>query len=103
MSVSVPLLHPLPSCFPSSLPLRYLSNPHAASRSPPPPEPYTHSSSATSTGGYTYTNTYTTVPVPLGALNADVMDTAFTKAVVPIGAEHRFGDSTELGVAWGYK
>ncbi|KAJ7352126.1 hypothetical protein DFH08DRAFT_774988 [Mycena albidolilacea] len=66
-------------------------------------EPYTYSSSSTSTGGYTYTNTYTTVPVPLGALNADVMDTAFTKAVVPIGAEHRFGDSTELGVAWGYK
>ncbi|KAJ7231415.1 hypothetical protein B0H12DRAFT_1205072 [Mycena haematopus] len=47
--------------------------------------------------------TYTTVPIPLAALNADVMDTAFVKAVVPVGAEHRFGDSTELGVAWGYK
>ncbi|KAJ6468222.1 hypothetical protein C8R45DRAFT_837910 [Mycena sanguinolenta] len=46
---------------------------------------------------------YTTVPVPLAALNAEVMDAAFVKAVVPVGAEHRFGDSTELGVAWGYK
>ncbi|KAJ6537985.1 glycosyltransferase family 90 protein [Mycena capillaripes] len=51
----------------------------------------------------TSTPVYTTVPVPLAALNADVMDTAFTKAVVPIGPEHRFGDSTELGEAWGYK
>ncbi|KAJ7664400.1 glycosyltransferase family 90 protein [Mycena polygramma] len=46
---------------------------------------------------------FTTVPVPLAALNADVMDAAFTKAVVPVGPEHRFGDSTELGEAWGYK
>ncbi|KAF7375354.1 CAP10 domain-containing protein [Mycena sanguinolenta] len=39
----------------------------------------------------------------INKLNAEVMDTAFVKAVVPIGSEHRFGDSTELGVAWGYK
>ncbi|KAK7055722.1 CAP10 domain-containing protein [Favolaschia claudopus] len=44
-----------------------------------------------------------TVPVPLSLLNADVMDAAFVKSVVPVGKEHRFGDSTELGVAWGYK
>ncbi|KAJ7129041.1 hypothetical protein C8R46DRAFT_1363279 [Mycena filopes] len=46
---------------------------------------------------------YTTVPVPLGELNGDVMDTAFVRSVVPISKEHRFGDSVELGVAWGYK
>ncbi|KAF7335723.1 CAP10 domain-containing protein [Mycena venus] len=59
-------------------------------------QPYSTDASAS-------TATYTTVPVPLSALNADVMDTAFVKAVVPVGPEHRFGDSTELGVAWGYK
>ncbi|KAJ7100818.1 hypothetical protein B0H15DRAFT_817432 [Mycena belliarum] len=47
--------------------------------------------------------TYTTVAVPLRTLNADVMDAAFVKEVVPIGAEHRLGDSVELGVGWGYK
>ncbi|KAJ7097534.1 hypothetical protein C8R44DRAFT_366408 [Mycena epipterygia] len=47
--------------------------------------------------------TYTTVPVPLRELNADVMDAAFVKAVVPISKEHRVGDSVELGVSWGYK
>ncbi|KAJ7188971.1 hypothetical protein C8R46DRAFT_879153 [Mycena filopes] len=45
----------------------------------------------------------TAVAVPLAALNAEVMDTAFVKAVVPIGPEHRFGDGAELGMAWGYK
>ncbi|KAJ7687687.1 hypothetical protein B0H17DRAFT_1069507 [Mycena rosella] len=47
--------------------------------------------------------TYMTVPVPLPELNADVMDTAFVKEVVPVGTEHRMGDSVELGVGWGYK
>ncbi|KAJ7910287.1 glycosyltransferase family 90 protein [Mycena leptocephala] len=49
------------------------------------------------------TPAYTTVPVPLAALNADVMDTAFVKAVVPVGPEHRFGNSVQLGESWRYK
>ncbi|KAJ7182262.1 glycosyltransferase family 90 protein [Mycena crocata] len=52
---------------------------------------------------YTYQHKYKTVGVPLSALNADIMDAAFTKAVVPFGSTHRLGDSVELGVAWGYK
>ncbi|KAJ6598165.1 hypothetical protein DFH09DRAFT_1243772 [Mycena vulgaris] len=47
--------------------------------------------------------TYMTMPVPLHALNEEVMDAAFVKEVVPIGTEHRVGDSVELGVGWGYK
>jgi hypothetical protein len=44
------------------------------------------------------------VDVPLAVLNWDVMDAAFVKAIVPIDrTAHRFGDSVELGVAWGYK
>ncbi|KAJ7028040.1 hypothetical protein C8F04DRAFT_1266432 [Mycena alexandri] len=52
---------------------------------------------------YTDPAAYTTVPVPLSALNADVMDTAFVRSVVPVSKAHRFGDSVELGVSWGYK
>ncbi|KAJ7814293.1 hypothetical protein B0H14DRAFT_2604264 [Mycena olivaceomarginata] len=63
-------------------------------RTPTPPRPHRLSR--------TGTRQCTTVPVPLAALKADIMDTAFTKAVVPIGPEHRFGDNTELGEAWGY-
>ncbi|KAJ7727739.1 hypothetical protein B0H16DRAFT_1665594 [Mycena metata] len=58
-----------------------------------PPEEVAHSDPAA----------YTTVPVPLGALNADIMDTAFVRSVVPVSKAHRFGDSVELGVSWGYK
>ncbi|KAJ7276941.1 capsular associated protein [Mycena rebaudengoi] len=47
---------------------------------------------------------YMQVDVPLAELNRDVMDAAFVKAVVPVDRRvHRFGDSVELGVAWGYK
>ncbi|KAJ7780257.1 capsular associated protein [Mycena maculata] len=65
-----------------------------------PPQPVVGGEGPAPTRG---TGAYTTVPVPLGALNADVMDTAFVKEVVPLGGEHRIGDSVELGVGWGYK
>ncbi|KAJ7111625.1 hypothetical protein C8R43DRAFT_903808 [Mycena crocata] len=47
--------------------------------------------------------TFTTARVPLSALNADVMDAAVVKTVLPIGAEHRVADSVEMGVGWEYK
>ncbi|KAF8145510.1 hypothetical protein K438DRAFT_1781928 [Mycena galopus ATCC 62051] len=76
--------------------------------SSPSSSSYSYPSSSSSSGTSTdtsssFADTYATVPVPLAALNADIMDTAFVKAVVPVGAEHRFGDSTELGAAWAYK
>jgi hypothetical protein len=51
-------------------------------------------------------------PVPLGDLNADIMDVAFTKAVgctqYPGGCdgmrkEHRFADTVPLGENWRHK
>ncbi|KAJ7182266.1 hypothetical protein C8R43DRAFT_940420 [Mycena crocata] len=51
---------------------------------------------------YTYEDTYHTLPVPLSALNADIMDAAFTRAAVPFRPAHRLRDRLELGVAWGY-
>ncbi|KAJ7103705.1 hypothetical protein C8R43DRAFT_907013 [Mycena crocata] len=53
--------------------------------------------------GYTAPGTYITAHVPLGALNADVMDAAVVKTVLPLGAEHRMANSVETGVGWEYK
>lgn len=58
------------------------------------------------------TTQFVTAEVPAGALNEDIMDTAFVKAVAanayPGGLEalqrdHRFGDSVPLGTHWSYK
>ncbi|KAJ7489099.1 capsular associated protein [Mycena latifolia] len=75
---------------------------------PPQPQPRpvvspTDPAAAAVASPAVHPGTYTTVPVPLPALNADVMDAAFVKEVVPVGPEHRMGDSVELGVGWGYK
>ncbi|KAJ7712685.1 capsular associated protein [Mycena metata] len=70
-----------------------------------PPQPVLNADTLTGQEIPTYVDAaaYTTVAVPLAQLNAEVMDTAFVKSVVPVGREHRFSDAVELGTAWGYK
>ncbi|KAG6812266.1 hypothetical protein H0H92_003655 [Tricholoma furcatifolium] len=55
---------------------------------------------------------YTSASVPVSSLNAEIMDTAFVKAVSPesypggmkaLAETHRFGDSVPLGRHWAYK
>ncbi|GLB39561.1 putative lipopolysaccharide-modifying enzyme [Lyophyllum shimeji] len=57
-------------------------------------------------------NRYVSAPVPVAALNEEIMDTAFVKAVAneayPGGLKalkdvHRFGDAVPLGKHWSYK
>ncbi|KAJ7623624.1 hypothetical protein FB45DRAFT_980453 [Roridomyces roridus] len=64
-----------------------------------PPQPAADGEAVSVTTG----GAYTTVSVPVRELNVDMMDTAFVKEVVSLGAEHRRGNSVELGVGWGYK
>lgn len=58
------------------------------------------------------TNNFVAAPVPIGELNLDVMDVAFTKAVgctqYPGGCDgmrkdHRFADAVPLGENWKHK
>ncbi|KAG6844032.1 hypothetical protein H0H87_010444 [Tephrocybe sp. NHM501043] len=57
-------------------------------------------------------NHYVSASVPISELNAEIMDTAFVKAVSPesypggldaLKKAHRFGDSVPLGKHWAYK
>ena len=57
-------------------------------------------------------NRFVTATVPVDSLNADIMDTAFVRAVgqhhYPGGLnammeDHRFGDAFSLGSHWAYK